>query len=504
MNFLNSILLFFAMLLISPALFESAEHSNFKTVYTGLSLENKNDPYEGMTRIQGGTFAMGINQEDVIGDWNNRLRRVTVSSFYIDQKEVSNKNYKDYLHWLEKVYIPTNQDSIVYQARPDTLVWRSELSYNEPMVEAYFRHPSFNDYPVVGISWNQANEYCRWRTDRANEKLLTKLGYIDAKNQSNKAVGANNFNKEAYLTDEYNATPTAKIANKKAKKGEDAPRLKINFEDGVMTADYRLPTEAEWEYAAKTTLVSEGSVLEAFKNGNNAKHKNALLTSSDLPFPWSADGNNNLRDTKKGKSQGLYLANFKNSNGDLMGMTGYLNDGSGLPGKVNSYLQNSSLKLYNMAGNVNEWVADVYRPMNTMDMDDFNPFRGNVFQSNDPKLEKGNRRDAKGRLIKVPESDSTLKLHNFDSANSIDALDGDDNNNSSYQSGVNTLISNKSRVYKGGSWKDRPYWLNPGTRRYLDQDKSNNNIGFRCAMSAFYETPAKTGLFNFNFGRKNN
>ena len=54
------------------------------------------------------------------------------------------------------------------------------------------------------ISWNQANEYCKWRTDRANEKLLTKLGYIDAKNDANKPLGANNFNKEAYLTDEYN------------------------------------------------------------------------------------------------------------------------------------------------------------------------------------------------------------------------------------------------------------------------------------------------------------
>ena len=186
-----------------------------------MLVDAKNDPYEGMTRIQGGTFAMGVNQEDVIGDWNNRLRRVTVSSFYLDQKEVSNKNYKDYLHWLEKVYMPTNQDSIVNQARPDTLVWRSELAYNEPMVEAYFRHPSFNDYPVVGISWNQANEYCKWRTDRANEKLLTKLGYIDAKNDANKPVGANNFNKEAYLTDEYNVAPTNKIANKNFPISED-------------------------------------------------------------------------------------------------------------------------------------------------------------------------------------------------------------------------------------------------------------------------------------------
>ena len=499
MNFINSILLFFAMLLISPVLFNSNENKTFKTLSNSMLVDAKNDPYEGMTRIQGGTFAMGVNQEDVIGDWNNRLRRVTVSSFYLDQKEVSNKSYKEYLHWLEKVYIPTNQDSIVNEARPDTLVWRSELAYNEPMVEAYFRHPSFNDYPVVGISWNQANEYCKWRTDRANEKLLTKLGYIDAKNDANKPVGANNFNKEAYLTDEYNVAPTNKIANKKAKKGEDAPKLKISFEDGVLTADYRLPTEAEWEYAAKTTLVS-GSSTSALKNGGNAKNKNAQLTSSDMPFPWSGSGNNNIRSAKKGKTQGLFLANFKNGSGDYKGMTGYMNESNGMVEKVSSHLQNPSLQLYNLAGTVNEWVADVYRPMNTMDMDDFNPFRGNVFQSNDTKLAKGSRRDAKGRVIKQIESDSALKLRNYDHADAINALDGDDADNASYESGSTTLISNKSRVYKGGSWKDRPYWLNPGTRRYLDQNKSSNNIGFRCAMSAFYEAPPKTSIFSF--GRK--
>jgi formylglycine-generating enzyme required for sulfatase activity len=141
------------------------------------------------------------------------------------------------------------------------------------------------------------------------------------------------------------------------------------------------------------------------------------------------------------------MANFKNGSGDYMGMVGYANDGAGFPSKTNSFLQNP-LGLYNLSGNVNEWVADIYRPMNSIDMDDFNPYRGN------------------------------------------NVLDGDDTNTSSYETGANTLISNKSRVYKGGSWKDRPYWLNPGTRRYLEQDKSSSTIGFRCAISAFgMDTP---------------
>ena len=169
MHFINSILLFFALLLLGPALLSNTDQkaNNFIRVEAKTT-----DPYAETVLIRGGTFAMGMNQENIMGDWNNSLRRVTVSSFRIDQFEVSNKKYRSYIHWLEKIFIPIGRDSIVRAALPDTTVWKTDLSYNDPMVEGYFRSSVFNEYPVVGITWEQANDYCRWKRDLSNEQTL--------------------------------------------------------------------------------------------------------------------------------------------------------------------------------------------------------------------------------------------------------------------------------------------------------------------------------------------
>ena len=132
MNFINSILLFFAILLIGPSILSSNEN---KTISNAVILAPPNDPYAETVLMRGGTFAMGMNQESIMGEWNNSLRRVTVSSFRIDKYEVSNKKYRTYIHWLEKIFIPIGRDSIVRAALPDTSVWKTELSYNDPMVE---------------------------------------------------------------------------------------------------------------------------------------------------------------------------------------------------------------------------------------------------------------------------------------------------------------------------------------------------------------------------------
>jgi formylglycine-generating enzyme len=161
--------------------------------------------YEGqatgpnLVPIEGGTFVMGLTDQDVTYEWNNIARRVTVSSFYMDETEVRNTDYREYLYWLANTF-GEQYPEVVRRALPDTLVWRDELAYNEPLVETYFRHPSYDDYPVVGVSWNQANEFCKWRTDRVNEMILVEKGIIDlTTDQKNE----NNFNTEAYLVGQY-------------------------------------------------------------------------------------------------------------------------------------------------------------------------------------------------------------------------------------------------------------------------------------------------------------
>jgi gliding motility-associated lipoprotein GldJ len=143
--------------------------------YVAKAKDIKTGP--GLVFVQGGTFTMGATQEDVMGDWNNIPRRITINSFFIDKTEVANVHYREYIHWIENVFSDPQYQAVVDGAKPDTLVWRTQLAYNEPYVEYYFRHPSYNYYPVVGVTWRQAHDFCIWRTDRVNELALIGSGY---------------------------------------------------------------------------------------------------------------------------------------------------------------------------------------------------------------------------------------------------------------------------------------------------------------------------------------
>lgn len=413
----------------------------------------------GLVLVEGGTFTMGSSEQDVLYDHNNIERRVTVPSFYMDVTEISNLHYLEYLHWLGRVFVDFPE--VYIEALPDTLCWRDKLAYNEPYVDYYLRHPAYKDYPVVGVNWLQATAYAAWRTDRVNEMILIREGILKPDIAQ---MNEENFNTGAYLNGQYQSSNPGKHLVKDI--NTKGATRNVRMEDGIFLPDYRLPTEAEWEFAAIANIGSS-----TYENINEKKI-----------YSW---GGLTVRNHGKEKDRGLITANFKRGKGDQGGISGKLNDAAFITREVYAYWPNDH-GLYNMSGNVSEWVMDVYRPLSYEDMTDFNAFRGNVFTKKKLDIDGVvDVKDSLGRLQYIPVTEEeNAARRNYKKSDNKGFIDEEFYNegDQQYEYGVTSLVNNQARVYKGGSWNDRAYWLSPGTRRFLDQEQSTSTIGFRCAM----------------------
>ncbi len=447
----------FLLVLFTLALLTGCKSGNDQGQLTGVRTKKKffpEKPY-GMTLIPGGSFTMGKEDEDVAGAFSAPPRTVTVRPFYMDETEITNSEYREFVFWVRDSIVRTklailaeeanvggsdaveqkkgdmsgilkyrfkemdstnnayykymmdnygslgdvnsptegkylnwdvelvwNQDEFpdqyyaeamdsmylpidetmsrkrridtrklkymytyideaaaakgkgslkdylvkdVVEVYPDTTVWVKDFnySYNDPMHQDYFWHDAYSDYPVVGVSWKQAKSFCNYRTDKRNTYL----------------------------------------ASKKKNSGKE-PR-------------FRLPTEAEWEYAARGGL-------------EYAK------------YPWGGPYTTTDR--------GEFLANFKPERGN------YAVDGALYTVEARSYNPND-YGLYNMAGNVSEWTNTAYNP-------------------------------------------SSYYLGSTINPNVVDE-------------------GNKRKVIRGGSWKDVAYFLEVSTRDYEYADSARSYIGFR-------------------------
>ncbi len=520
---------------------------NSQSRATGWSINSKKGGFQyntdfedqetgpGLVFIEGGTFTKGQVQDDVMHDWNNTPTRQHVMSFYIDETEVTNIMYMEYLDWLEFVFPKENLDyrQIYEGALPDTLVWRNQLGYVEELTTNYLRHPAYAEYPVVGVNWLQAVQFAEWRTDRVNEFILEREAYLQ-KDVRYEQVDANStFSTSAYLK-VPETTYGGKIDSLVGKKGikkVDTSEVKVyaGVEKGVLLPSYRLPTETEWEYAA-LALIGDREY-----NTYRGKKK----------YPWQGE----YTRSSERRTEGDQLANFKLGKGDYGGIAGWSDDGADITIQVKQYPPND-FGVYDMAGNVAEWVSDVYRPIVDDEASDFNYYRGNIYLKevigedgkavviSPDQLQYDTLPNGKVLLKRIPgqlekvdiDDEETFLRQNFTKSDNRNYRDGDLGSTRDYRLGSNpeldlektadgrpitstmydapshklefkddgtvdykrsidksndrtSLITDEVRVYKGGSWKDRAYWLDPAQRRYLPQYIATDYIGFRCAMT---------------------
>jgi sulfatase modifying factor 1 len=409
---------------------------------------------EGFVLIKGGTFVMGA--PDGFDQQIITSRRVTLSSFLLSKYEVTNKEYREFVYWVRDSIahaslghiLPSDSNRVrtgwlqpidwsseavqflfesddqgkrvlntaplIYNGvniYPDTTVWKKDFPerYDEAWAKHYFSNVKYDNYPVVGVSYNQASAYCIWKSYELNKGKPKEQWYPPV----------------------------------------------------------RLPTEAEWEYAAVALSEKE-------------KKAEKLIITDRRRFPWNGEFYAPNKRTKTNihcNSGGFRDTRYKHTVIDLD------DDGYLYTAPVDAYRPND-FGLYQMAGNVSEWVADVN---NTSGIEQNLSIYKQIVD-----IYKDIGYNVADTIFWKATHETKLNLFNIDYLPTYDMSVNDglyEINRIERPDQLHKLTSpflqgdeSENRVIKGGSWLDTPYYLQVGARRAENPDSAKASIGFRTAM----------------------
>lgn len=355
-----------------------------------------------------------------------------IESFYIGSSEETNYNWQIYLIWLEKVYI--DYKNMYSKAIPKSFSQNEFLKYNDKYIDDYFDNPAFANYPVTGVSWLQVQDYLLWKTDRINEYILIQEKLLYPNPQQ---AGDENFNTEAFLARQYLGLVKNVI------KSEDPFNeiRQVNWNDRILLPAFRLPTEAEWDYASDMSR-TQYDKSHKYKYNNLPFGKDYFLSlwiKDDFAKVWSTDYYNEVTNVHINASEFDFMApinsdDFKNK------------------------------KIVNMNDNVSEWTAEDYYDKKSIETNWFKVYIDNGFE------EDFVMRDVEGVIFEKDFKTGRMHYRIFGSKLSGDPL---------Y---LQVPTNNNKKLIKGGDWTNP----NIDGRYYLPANQSSFNVGFRSAMTYIY------------------